>query len=154
MNAALSRWTSQASLVALAALTGAMLVIGLVLVPLWQSMPPQEYVAWFHANAPAIGGLMIPFGGLALALSVLAFVLALPAERGVRMALAVAMVAAAGLALLYPLYFAAANDALGTLGALGDADVSAELATWRRVHWARIGLSTIAVAATTLALRR
>src|SRR5205823_1458446 len=47
-------------------LAGAMLAIGVGLVPYWQGLPPAEFRAWFGAHAWRIGGLMRPLGGSAV----------------------------------------------------------------------------------------
>ena len=53
-------------------LTGAMLLIGVSLVPYWSSLEPLEFSRWFSAHSGLIGRLMVPLGALATVTVVLA----------------------------------------------------------------------------------
>ncbi len=46
-------------------LTGGMVLIEVVLLPFWRSVPPEEFRRWFTANAPRIRALMVPLGAAA-----------------------------------------------------------------------------------------
>src|SRR5438552_3407732 len=47
-------------------LAGAMLVIGVVLLPFWSGLPPVELRTWFARHAGRTGALMFPLGGAAM----------------------------------------------------------------------------------------
>jgi hypothetical protein len=127
-------------------LTGAMLLIGVALVPYWGSLEPLEFSQWFAAHSSLVGRLMVPLGSLATVSVVVAASLArarrLPSWRW----LAVAAVSALLIASIYPLYYTSANAALGS-GTLAPAEVTAELARWRFWHWLRTAAGAVAFVA-------
>jgi hypothetical protein len=51
-------------------LAGGMVLIDVVLLPFWRSVPPAEFRRWFTANAPRIRTLMVPLGAGAAIVSV------------------------------------------------------------------------------------
>lgn len=127
---------TQLATLLLGLLTGAMLLIGVALVPYWRSLEPLEFSRWFGAHASLIGRLMIPLGILATLSVVLAAALARSRGSAGWPWLAAAAVAALFVAAVYPLYFTGANAALGS-GTLAAGEVTAELARWRSWHWGR-----------------
>jgi len=124
----------------LGVLSGAMLFIGDVLVPLWSAMPPEGFVAWFAENAPRIRALMVPLGATAALASVSAVMLgrfdptprrAWQAAAGINAVLIVALT----VLLLEPM-----NERFVAVPPLPPEEVSAMLARWRRWHLLRTGL--------------
>src|SRR5215510_8102349 len=55
-------------------LAGAMLFIGVALVPFWQGLQPAEFRAWFALHSGRIGALMIPLGIAAVIASLAALI--------------------------------------------------------------------------------
>jgi len=139
----MSRIITQLAALLLGLLTGAMLLIGVSLVPYWASLEPLEFSRWFAAHSSFIGRLMVPLGSLATVMTLLAAGVAatrdLPGSRW----LALAAVSVLFIAAIYPLYYTDANAALGS-GALGAAEITAELERWRSWHWARIAAGAVA----------
>jgi hypothetical protein len=127
---------TQLAALLLGLLSGAMLLIGVALVPYWSALEPLEFSRWFAAYSPLIGRLMVPLGSLATVSVVLAAALARSRRLPSWPWLAVAAVSALFIAAIYPLYYTSANAALGS-GTLAPDAVTAELARWRSWHWAR-----------------
>ncbi len=111
-------------------LAGAMLLIAVALVPIWQSLEPTEFARWFRDNSLLIGRLMLPLGmGAAIFTVAAAWV---TRRRTLALAAALTVFAVA----TYPLYFAAANESIMS-GSLDASHVAAELARWKVWHWVR-----------------
>ena len=128
---------AQLAALLLGLLTGAMLLVGVSLVRYWSALEPLEFSQWFEDHSSLIGRLMVPLGSAATLSTVLAAALAgvrrLPGWRW----LALSAAAALFIASIYPLYYASANAALGS-DTLSPTEVTAELASWRSWHWARV----------------
>ncbi len=137
---------AQLAALLLGLLTGAMLLIGISLVPYWTSLEPVEFSRWFAANSSLIGRLMVPLGSLATVVTVLAAVSAAVRRLPGWHWIATAAIAALFVAAIYPLYYTTANAALSS-GALAPAEITAELARWRTWHWARIVAGAVAFVA-------
>ena len=138
---------TQLAAVLLGLLTGAMLLIGVALVPYWSSLEPLEFSAWFAANVELIRRLMVPLGGLATLSVVLAATLAAVRRLPSWSWLAVAALSALFVAASYPLYYANANAALVS-GTLEPSEISALLGRWRFWHWVRTVAGAVAFLAT------
>lgn len=132
-------------------LTGAMLLISVVIVPFWRGLPADEFVLWFTSHAPTIGGLMVPLGAGGVLCTIVAAVVG--RRQGARAALLFWVAAGAALVCgaTYPIYYTEANAALGS-GALPPVEVATELARWQVWHWVRIAAGGIAFAAGALGL--
>ena len=122
--------------VLLGLLAGAMLLIGVAVVPYWRSLEPLEFSQWFAANSAFIGRLMVPLGTLATSSIIVAAVVARAKRAAGWPWLVVAAGFAAFIAAIYPLYYAEANAALGAQSLPSDA-VVAELGRWQFWHWCR-----------------
>ena len=122
-------------------LAGAMLIIGVVLLPFWHALPPAELRGWFARHAGRTGALMFPLGGTALVAALAACV-----TRRTSSAV-VAAVAAAGVVAVTLLVNEPANQRFAGPVYLSDADTVALLGRWRRWHWLRVGLGLVAFAA-------
>jgi len=57
---------------ALGLLSGAMLLIGVAVVPFWLSLQPSEFARWFREYSPLLGRLMLPLGVCATVLAIVA----------------------------------------------------------------------------------
>jgi hypothetical protein len=134
---------TQLAALLLGLLTGAMLLIGVALVPFWSSLEPLELSRWFAAYSSLIGRLMIPLGSLATVSVVLAAGLARSRRLPSWPWLAVAAGSTLFIAAIYPLYYTSANAALGS-STLAPEAVTAELARWRSWHWVRIFAGVVA----------
>ena len=126
-------------------LAGAMLVIGVVLVPFWQELPPAEFRAWFAAHWVRIGALMFPLG----VASVLATFAALVPNRSGpnRMSYTVAFAAALAVVIITITINEPANIRFAAPGGLSDAETITLLANWKVWHWIRVTLGLVAFAA-------
>jgi hypothetical protein len=149
----LADWLCLASVAVLGLCAGAMLTELLVLVPHWQALPPQEFLAWFRANSARLTRF---YGTLEVAALGAAIAAALPFLRA-RSAQRTATLVAAGLACAvlatFLVYFGKANASFET-GSIALSDVPAELVRWARWQWLRVALGLGAFGAALLALRR
>lgn len=140
---------------ALALFVGALLTEAMVLVPLWQALPPPEFFTLHAAHAHRLYAFFAPLTVSATVLAVAAAATALTAattdrsQRG-------ASVAAAALALVvlstYFLYFQRANASFAAASVPHEA-LPAELTRWAAWHWFRTVVGLGALAAALLALR-
>ena len=128
-------------------LAGAMLLIGVVLVPFWSALPPVEFRSWFARHAGRIGALMIPLGAAALVAAAGAW---LTVPGGWR---ALAAAAAAGVVAVTLLVNEPANRRFAApTYYMSDADTVALLGRWRRFHWLRVALGLVGFVAALRAL--
>jgi Domain of unknown function (DUF1772) len=134
--------TARISAVLLGLFAGAMLAIGVALVPFWRRLSPAEFRAWFSEHSPRIKRIMYPLG-VSATTSAIASV---ATGRGARnqgfaggSALAACGVTGITLAVNEP-----ANQRFATPGALTDEQTTALLERWMRWHWIRIALGVIA----------
>jgi hypothetical protein len=125
------------SVVFLGLLAGAMLLVGVVLVPFWRALPPAEFRAWFAANAFRIGAVMFPLGGGA-ALAAVATVI-LGRREPSRAWLVVAATGALGVLTVTALVNEPANERFAVPSALGDHETQVLLGRWAMFHWVRLG---------------
>jgi hypothetical protein len=127
---------------ALGLLSGAMLLIGVAVVPFWVSLQPSEFARWFREYSPLLGRFMLPLGVCATALAIVAALITRAACPPAFPWFAAATVLAIAVAAIYPIYFTTANTALaGT--SLRANEITAELVRWRTWHWVRTGLGTL-----------
>ena len=124
-------------------LAGAMLDIGVGLVPYWQGLPPAEFRAWFGAHAWRIGGLMRPLGGSAVVVVGAAWIGARRVSGSRRVWLGLAAIATLGVLVITLVVNEPANELFGHPGALSDAATAALLVRWMRWHWVRVGLGVL-----------
>jgi len=126
-------------------LAGAMLFIGVVLVPFWHALPPAELRGWFARHAGRTGALMFPLGAAGFA-AALATCLVTRTTSAV-----LAAIASAGVVGVTVLVNEPANRRFAGPVYLSDADTVALLGRWRRWHWLRVGLGLIAFVAAVVA---
>lgn len=139
------------SAASLGVFVGAMLTEGLVLVPYWRSLAPDEFFRWYAANDRRLLGF---FGPLTSATALLAVAAALASQWEGHSGRWLALVAAALSAVVVSTYFVYfqrvnAGFAAATIGA---EVLPAELGRWSSWHWLRTALSGAALAAALLSL--
>ena len=105
-------------------LAGAMLFIGVVLVPFWHALPPAELRGWF-----ALATYLVTRTTSAV----------------------LAAIASAGVVGVTVLVNEPANRRFAGPVYLSDADTVALLGRWRRWHWLRVGLGLLAFVAAVVA---
>ena len=144
------RYLSAASLGIFA---GAMLTEAGVLVPFWRSLPPDEFLRWYSANAKRLFAYFSPVTSMSAVLAIAAAVASLwEGHPGRWYALGAAGLALAIVASFF-VYFEHANASFAAATIAVDA-VPAELTRWSAWHHARTALSVVALAASLLAIRQ
>jgi hypothetical protein len=134
-------------------LTGGMVLIEVVLLPFWRSVPPAEFRRWFTANAPRIRALMVPLGAAAGAASVATAAAEASVSRRPGPASLTAAAATVGVVAVTVTVNEPAN-ARFTGGSLTDAETRDLLGSWARWHHLRVGLGIVAAVAAAAALGR
>lgn len=129
---------------------GAMLTEGLVLVPHWRSIPAEAFYSWYGANDKRLVGFFGPLTWLAALSALAAAGTALWMTRPGRWYAVAAATCALVVVSMFFLYFERANASF-SLGRMPDNELRAELNRWAAWHWARSGLSLVALAAAALA---
>jgi hypothetical protein len=132
-------------------LTGAMVLIQVVLVPFWRGLPPAEFRAWFAGHSDRIRRLMVPLGAAAGAAATASAV----AHRSDGSDGGTASLAAAGATVAVVAITVAVNEPANQrfiAGNLTDAETAALLARWARWHDRRVVLGLIATVAAAVAL--
>lgn len=132
-------------------LAGAMLFIGVALVPFWQGLPPAEFRAWFALHSTRIGALMFPLGIAAVIASLGALIRDRSGPK--RWSYLVAFAGALAVVIVTVAFNEPANIRFAAPGGLSDADTIALLARWKVWHWIRVTFGVIAFAASLKALR-
>ena len=129
---------------------GAMLTEGLVLVPYWRSLSAEAFYSWYGANDKRLLGFFGPVTWLAalsaIAAAGLSFWTAHPRRWYAVAAAACALVVVS----MFFVYFERANAAFSR-GEIPANELSVELSRWAAWHWARTGLSLVALTAAILA---
>jgi len=137
------------AVIALGLAAGAMLAEGALLVPYWRSLPSQEFLVWYAANASR---LVAFFGPLEVAAATFAATAAALAcyqrRRGRHLFVGAAMLAVSVLA-MFVVYFRDVNASFAT-ATIGLDRVAPELARWARWHWVRTVLGVAAFVAAAL----
>ena len=146
-----AKTTVRLSAVALGLSAGAMLAEGGLLVPYWQSLPPQAFLAWYTENASR---LLSFFGVLEGAATLSAIAAAVVGGRrpGVASRLISALLAIAVL-VPFPLYFQEVNASFAE-GTIPLERVAEELRRWSALHWARTAIGVGAFVAALRAVER
>jgi len=126
-------------------LTGAMLLIKVVLVPFWRGVPPREFRIWFAEHSGRIRGVMAPLGAAGLGTSLAATAV----EAGTGGAPGRAAVAASASAGVVAITLAVNEPANAKFEQVDfDDDQTRELLrTWARWHDVRVLLGLVAVGA-------
>jgi hypothetical protein len=140
------RGVLQAATAAIAAmLTGAMILIRLVLVPFWRGVPPREFRAWFGAHSGRLRRVMLPLGAGAVGTAVATT--AVETRRGGATASAAMAAAASAGVVAVTLSVNEPANAKFEQPDLGDDETTELLGTWARWHEVRVVLGLVATAA-------
>jgi MFS family permease len=134
-------------------LAGGMLVIGVSFVSFWKSLSPSSFQAWFASYSHLIGRLMIPLGAGSVAATVATLVACWSGPPTRRRWLLIAALAAIGVMVTYPIFFAGTNESFER-GGLSDSAVRSLLDRWATWHWIRTGLGIVGFIAALRALQR
>jgi hypothetical protein len=92
-------------------LAGGMLVIGIALVSFWKILAASEFQAWFASHSLLIGRLMIPLGTGSVVIFAAAVVAHWRSSTTERWCLVIEALAALGLTVTYPMFFAGTKEA-------------------------------------------
>ena len=131
---------------------GAMLTEGFVLVPYWRALAPADFLSWYAANDQRLFGFFAPLTAAAALIAVVAALASFWEGHPGRWAGVVAaglMVVAVG---TFFVYFEQTNASFAA-GTIAVERVPAELARWASWHWARTGISIVALGAAALSCR-
>jgi hypothetical protein len=132
---------------ALGLFAGSLVLEGLVLVPFWRTLPPDEFFRLHHAFGPRLFRYFAPLTALAVLVSLASALIAHPTSWQ--------RVAAAGCAALtlaaFPLFFARANREFAHRS-ITDAQLPRALDRWAMVHMLRTATCVLAFVFALLAL--
>ena len=134
-------------------LAGGMLVIGVSFVSFWKSLSPSDFQTWFASHSHLIGRVMIPLGIGGVAVTVAAAVACWWGAATRRRWLLIALLAAIGVMITYPLFFAGTNESF-VRGGLSDGVARSLLDRWALWHWVRTALGMIGFFAALRALHQ
>ncbi len=122
-----------------AAFGGVMLSIGLSFGGIWQSLPPEDFSAWFAANNGHVSR-PIPFVVLATLIGLAGSVSVAWKNRSLRRLWLASSACIVVVAILTFAYFVPCNTAFAD-GTIPAPDIPGRLAQWLSVHVGRISLS-------------
>src|SRR5262245_41395839 len=91
-------------------LAGGMLVIADAFVGFWKTRSPGNFQAWFASHSHLIARLMIPLGVVGVAVTVAAVIACWRGPATCRRWLLVAAFSVVGVMVMYPMFFAPANE--------------------------------------------
>jgi len=130
---------------------GALLAEGALLLPIWRSLPAEEFQDWYRTNGDRLVRFFGPLEVAAAVLAAASFGWSLTTDDGSSACFAAAAVGAILVILAFPAYFkngnarfTAADTDLATLGQ--------ELERWGRWHWGRTAIAIAATVAACLGL--
>ncbi|MES2040261.1 MAG: hypothetical protein V4495_20780 [Pseudomonadota bacterium] len=136
----------------LALFIGALLTEAMVLVPMWRSLPPQEFFTLHAAHAHRQYAFFAPLTMGATLFAVVAAITSVVTNRPLSWASVVAAVLALLILSTYGLYFRRANASFAEASITHEA-LPAELARWAAWHWFRTIIGLVALVPALLALR-
>lgn len=147
------RYLQLLSIACLGLYAGTMLTEGFVLVPWWQSLPPEDFFAWYGANDQRLLDFFRPITIAAAVVTVAAAALSWITGHPGRWAASAACAAMLAALATFFAYFEAANTAFSA-ASVAPEDLAAELVRWGRWHDSRIVLSLAALGCAVAARRR
>jgi hypothetical protein len=130
---------------------GALLLEGGVLVPLWRSLPPEEFFTWHPASGPRLYRFFYPVTVAATLTTAGSAGASLIATAPGRWFVLLSGVLCIAIIVMYFLYFERTNAKFAK-AAIKPNELSAELARWASWHWVRVGFCLAAFASALLAL--
>ncbi|MEH6448328.1 MAG: hypothetical protein V7765_06620 [Oleispira sp.] len=134
---------TQLALLMVGIFTGAMLLIGVGLIPYWNSLPPLEFALWFSKNSHFLGTLMIPLGMSSTLVTIIAAAMGIKQRSDQSYWLAIAAFAAVSAAIIFPIHFVGANASIQSL-TMTSTEIVTELEAWSNWHWLRTACATVA----------
>jgi Domain of unknown function (DUF1772) len=140
------------SAVGLALFVGALLTEAVVLVPMWRSLPAQDFFTLHAAHAHRLYGFFAPLTASATCLAVVAAVTSVSTGHSGGLPAVVAATLTLVILSTYFLYFRKANTSFAE-ASIRPEDLPAELARWAAWHWFRTAIGLGALASTLLSLR-
>lgn len=147
----LARTLAALTVVLVGVLSGAMVLIDLVLVPFWRSVPPGRFRDWFAAHSDRIRALMVPLGAGAGVVATASAVAHVAHHRDGAPASVAAAGATVGVVAITVTVNEPANHRF-TGGGLTDGETAELLGRWARWHRLRVALGLAATMAAALAL--
>ena len=141
------------AVLALGLTAGALLAEGALLVPFWQSLAPEAFLAWYAGNASLLFNFFAPLEIASAVLALAAAVVYRFRRRSGTGLLAVAAALALVILVAFPLYFKDVNASFAA-GTIDPAEVPAELARWAKGHWIRTAMAIVAFAAALLGAQK
>ena len=122
-----------------AVFAGVMIAIALILGPLWRSLPPGDFLAWFAANSGNIART-IPFVVAPTLLGLVGTIVLCWNEAGTRNLWLAALGCIVALLVLTVAYFLPINATFNE-GSVALGDVPGRINAWLAMHWVRIALA-------------
>ncbi|MEP5613759.1 MAG: hypothetical protein ABJP45_16015 [Cyclobacteriaceae bacterium] len=123
---------------------GSQITEGFLLVPFWQSLPAEEFYAYYGKFGPAIGRFYTILTVIAALLPItIATNYLIKRRDGIAYAMVSAIFAVLFILCFY-VYFKSANDLFYT-SALDEIELSKELVVWNYWHWGRIVLEVVSL---------
>jgi hypothetical protein len=132
----------------LALFAGGSITVLFILVPIWQSLAPEEVLAWFANFGARVGITMVPMQVIPLVLSIYAWYIS---ADTVRLLWLMTNVSNGIILLMLLIYFLPVNFSFVN-GTISLEDVSSELVTWEIIHVIRTFLTIISVVFAVMAL--
>ena len=131
------------------AFIGAMILIGIVLVPFWQVSEPQVFLDWFSKYSSTIGGMMIPLGPGVLVLAIATYFLSANNKKLWGLTAIFILINV----LYFPIYYLPTNNSFAEQ-TIELASISSELSTWINLHWQRVFFASLALVTSIIAVVR
>jgi hypothetical protein len=141
------------SFAALGVFVGANVTEGLVLVPHWRSLAPEDFFAWYAANDRRLLGFFGPLTTATVLLAVASAGVSVRNRRPGRSAAVGAALLVTAAASLFFVYFRDANASFSA-ASVEPGRLAAELGRWAWWHWLRTAIAGAALVAAGLAVRR
>ncbi|WP_250310676.1 DUF1772 domain-containing protein [Rickettsia endosymbiont of Oedothorax gibbosus] len=137
------------ALITISIFAGGCIVIGLVLVPFWQSMNPADFLSYFSSWSFTIGATMLTIGLIAQCSVILAL---MQNKSGKRRNLWCTSAVSLGMTfVLFFVYFVKANAGFAH-STIDPLQVVYELKLWELMHWLRVGLILLSTLLAIIAL--
>jgi len=134
----------------LALFAGGSITVLFILVPIWQSLAPEEVLAWFANFGARVGITMVPMQVIPLILSLYAYYISIGITR---LRWLVTNISNGIILVMLPIYFLPVNFSFVN-GTMSLDEVSSELVTWEIIHIIRTFLTIISVIFAVMALLR
>ena len=137
-----ARWLASLTAVLAGLLAGGMLLIRVVLVPFWRSVPPSEFRRWFGAYSGHIRRLMLPLGPASAVAATASAITQTATADGDRVSSVTAAATAVGVVAITVSVNEPTNARFVEDG-LSDDETAALLRRWARWHDVRVALGLI-----------